>query len=283
MYANNFITKFSEDLSSIIFSTLFFVTDKTTLHAIALDTMENVYLTGSTSDNNFPTTEGTYDRSYDGGPEYGYDGFLAKLNANGTGLIFSTYFGSENDEFVKSMVLDSNKNPMVLLLSSGGFYEVKEFDSNGQNILNSDSVGTGTNEITGFVVDANDYFYLANDFINANEYGIWSDIRVFKYIFEKEPEIVNNEESPASFSVKAPYPNPFNPSTILEYSLTETARVSLTVYSITGQKMATLVDGQRPAGSHRVLFNGANLASGMYFYRLEANAFSKTGKMLLLK
>ena len=77
--------------------------------------------------------------------------------------------------------------------------------------------------------------------------------------------------------------NPFNPATTLDYSIAETSRVTLTIYSVTGQKVATLVDGVMPAGRHSVVFDGSNLASGVYFYRLESPGFAKTGKMLLVK
>ena len=78
-------------------------------------------------------------------------------------------------------------------------------------------------------------------------------------------------------------PNPFNPSTVIGYTLTNPARVELSIYSITGQKVATLVNSHVPAGRHSVTFDGANLASGIYFYRFESAAFNKTGKLMLMK
>ncbi len=79
------------------------------------------------------------------------------------------------------------------------------------------------------------------------------------------------------------YPNPFNPFIHINFLLTHDASVSISVYSINGQKVATLVNGPMPAGMHSVTFNGTKLASGVYFYRFESAGLTKTGKMLLLK
>ena len=78
-------------------------------------------------------------------------------------------------------------------------------------------------------------------------------------------------------------PNPFNPSTVIGFTLTSPSRVELSIYSITGQKVATLVNGNVPAGRHSVTFDGVNLASGIYFYRFESEALNKTGKLMLMK
>lgn len=91
-------------------------------------------------------------------------------------------------------------------------------------------------------------------------------------------------ETPSRFQLSQNYPNPFNPTTIIAYSVPEKANVRLDVYNILGQKVATLVDGIQNPGAYRVDFNGARLASGVYFYRLSAgsNTFL-TRKMILLK
>jgi len=78
-------------------------------------------------------------------------------------------------------------------------------------------------------------------------------------------------------------PNPANPATTISYTLPASARVTLDIYAVTGQKVATLVDRTIPAGRHNVVFNGCNLASGVYFYRLESPGFGKTGKMLMVE
>jgi len=90
---------------------------------------------------------------------------------------------------------------------------------------------------------------------------------------------------PVSFSLNQNYPNPFNPETIISFSLPKAQKVTLTVYNVIGQKIATLVDGKiMGAARHQVSFNGAGLASGVYFYQLTSgNQVLATRKMMLLK
>lgn len=78
-------------------------------------------------------------------------------------------------------------------------------------------------------------------------------------------------------------PNPANPIAAITYSIKNPSPVKLTIYSINGQKVATLVDGPMSAGVHSVKFDGSWCASGVYFYRFESTGLKRTGKMLLLK
>jgi hypothetical protein len=86
-----------------------------------------------------------------------------------------------------------------------------------------------------------------------------------------------------NFSLLQNYPNPFNPSTTIRYALSLRSQVVLTVFNTLGQRIAVLENGMREAGSHAVRFDGRNLASGVYFYRLQAGTFSQTRKLLLSK
>ena len=92
---------------------------------------------------------------------------------------------------------------------------------------------------------------------------------------------------PDAYALSDVYPNPFNPSATIRFALPEAAEVRLVVYDVVGREVARLVEGKRPAGYHVAHFDGARLASGLYLYRLtargEAGAFSKTGRMVLLK
>jgi hypothetical protein len=88
---------------------------------------------------------------------------------------------------------------------------------------------------------------------------------------------------PSAFELKGATPNPFNPVTTIAFTMPQTARVKLAVFDVQGRLVATLIDGMREAGSHQVSFNGSNLASGVYLYRLEAGAYHAVGKMVLMK
>lgn len=78
-------------------------------------------------------------------------------------------------------------------------------------------------------------------------------------------------------------PNPFNPQTTIEYTIPKASRVKLTVMNALGQQVAVLVDEAKPAGTYRAIFSSKESSSGIYFYRLQANQFIETRKMLLLR
>jgi hypothetical protein len=79
------------------------------------------------------------------------------------------------------------------------------------------------------------------------------------------------------------YPNPFNPSTSIQYAIRSRQLVTLKVYDVLGNELVTLVNEEKPAGSYEVRFDARDLASGIYFYRLNAGSFRDTKKMLLLR
>jgi hypothetical protein len=88
---------------------------------------------------------------------------------------------------------------------------------------------------------------------------------------------------PEAYALHQNYPNPFNPSTHIKYSIPENAKVRLQVFNIIGQRVAELVNQEQTKGHYVALFEGNNLASGVYFYRLETKNFTETKKMLLMK
>ena len=79
------------------------------------------------------------------------------------------------------------------------------------------------------------------------------------------------------------YPNPFNPSTTIRYSVPTRSRVVLTVYNTLGQQVASLANGEQEAGFYSAIFEANNLASGVYFYRLQTGNYFETKKLLLLR
>jgi len=105
----------------------------------------------------------------------------------------------------------------------------------------------------------------------------------------KEPTGLSEElfgHVPKDYELKQNYPNPFNPVTSILYGLPERAHVTLEVFSISGQRIATLFDGEQPAGYQKVDWNAVNFSSGMYFYRIMAKGkrnFNRVRKLLLLK
>jgi hypothetical protein len=88
---------------------------------------------------------------------------------------------------------------------------------------------------------------------------------------------------PQAYSLEQNYPNPFNPSTTIEFALSKQSKVTLTVYNVLGQQVATLVSETLGAGRYSARFDASKLSSGTYIYRLTADDFVKTSKMMLIK
>jgi Secretion system C-terminal sorting domain len=90
-------------------------------------------------------------------------------------------------------------------------------------------------------------------------------------------------EAPMRFSLEQNFPNPFNPTTNISFSLSSRSFVSLKVYDLKGREVATVVSEEMSEGNYAKQWNARNLPSGIYFYRLQAGSFKETKKLLLLK
>ena len=124
--------------------------------------------------------------------------------------------------------------------------------------------------------------------------------KVFSFDGKKNIELVNSDDNsiegitgklsnesianiPAEFALGQNYPNPFNPSTTINYDLPSSNFVTLKIYDLVGKEVATLVNEKLDAGRYSATFNGSNLASGMYFYKISAGEFTFVRKMVLIK
>ncbi len=151
--------------------------------------------------------------------------------------------------------------------------------------------------LSGFVQPPTDGFFAPVDYVGAfgdqNWAADWTFLSEAGYLTTagaRTPNVVTSVEEeripnvqPTRFTLSQNYPNPFNPTTNINYDLVTTTQVRLTVYNLRGQKVATLVDGVRPAGSYTVTWDAANLSSGIYIYRLEAGKNAVSRMMTLLK
>jgi hypothetical protein len=88
---------------------------------------------------------------------------------------------------------------------------------------------------------------------------------------------------PSDFSLSQNYPNPFNPETTIEFGLPEDAQVKVTVFNVLGQVVTALVDAEMTAGYHVVTWDASEMSSGVYFYRIQADNFTATKRMVLMK
>ena len=124
-------------------------------------------------------------------------------------------------------------------------------------------------------------------FGNANWTSNWSQFNPKNYEVISVRQI--SSTVPENFDLKQNYPNPFNPVTKLEFEISNPGFVSLKVFDLTGKEVAVLINEILSPGSYETEFNagnsvqGNNFASGVYFYKLEANGFMQTKRMMLLK
>lgn len=203
-------------------------------------------------------------------------------------------------------VMPANKHYNVWLLDNNKSF-VHNVDSS--NIQLSLSYSVLDNPLTNNDPDAN---ILITPLLNGGSYfdhviGVWyydvtgrwylytedgtafvEDLKYIVHVASKPaiPTSIDEENNPAvvsNFELYQNYPNPFNPSTQIKFAITEQSQVSLKVYNILGKEIATLVNDVRGAGIHEVNFDGTGLASGVYFYTLQAGKFSQTNKMILIK
>jgi hypothetical protein len=120
-----------------------------------------------------------------------------------------------------------------------------------------------------------DLIYTA--WINAGSPSMVSGVKINKYPLEKSFELGQN------------YPNPFNPGTMINFKIKERSKISLKIYDIKGEEIATLIDGEMQAGNYNTEFNalknknGNALASGVYFYQMKTNNYMETKKLVLLR
>jgi hypothetical protein len=105
----------------------------------------------------------------------------------------------------------------------------------------------------------------------------------YKFIVENSITDIADNSQPEEFYLSQNYPNPFNPSTKIEFRIADFGFVSLKIYDILGNEVATLVNEEKSAGTYEVEFNARGLSSGVYFYKSNAGNFIQTKKMVLLR
>jgi len=104
--------------------------------------------------------------------------------------------------------------------------------------------------------------------------------------FCNAPVDVENEVdlvTPKEFSLSQNYPNPFNPSTLIKYQLPISSQVTIKVYDVLGDEVATLVNEEKPIGFYEIDFDASRFASGVYLYKIQAGSFVSAKKMILIK
>ena len=139
----------------------------------------------------------------------------------------------------------------------------------------------------GTVNDARLRFWLA-PYDAAGDIYQFDDVRLELLPGPSDGDIAHSPQVPTEFTLAQNFPNPFNPSTTIIYTLPVDAHVTLEVYDVLGQRVAQLVEGNIVAGYHDAVFDASVFSSGMYFYRITAvgvdgKLFSRTERMLFAK
>ncbi len=181
-------------------------------------------------------------------------------------LSYVTEYTIEDSNFNFYIYLEIDDNYLYLALDET-IYCLDISNPTVQNVVSSISL---SNDI-GDLEKNGEYLYVTTydsfDVLRINQNGIGDDLI-------SEPNVIGLHQN---------YPNPFNASTQISYELSVSSEVKLDIYDILGRHIATLEDGTQPAGSHQVVWNADELASGVYFYKLQANDYNDTKRLLLIK
>ena len=180
-----------------------------------------------------------------------------------------------------SFTVESQSNNVILKwststeLNNNGFEVQRKFEEN-------DYATIGFVKGEGTTTNPKEYFYADEDLTNGSYYYRLKQIDFnggYRYSDEVEVDVVNVDE----FDLSQNYPNPFNPSTTIHFIIPANGFVTLKVYDLLGNEVATLVNEEKPAGSYEVEFNANGLSSGMYLYTLQTGSYIETKKMILMK
>ncbi len=212
------------------------------------------------------------------------DDYISDICSNASGIIFA---GTVNMGIFRSLDTGNHWEQInngltdstiycITINSSGSIFcgtasGVFVSTDNGDNWALTNT-GLDNTEVSFLAVDNNDFVFACTP-----EGGVFRSIKPSTAI-ELEANAI-----PYSFKLEQNYPNPFNPKTVISWQLAVSSHVNISIYNILGQKVAILVNKKQPAGMYSIEFDGSNLASGLYFYQINASDFTQTKRMLLIK
>jgi hypothetical protein len=289
-----YIIKFSASGQDILYSSFFGGTAGSLPRDIALDSSGNIYMTGATSSDDFPTVN-----AFQKTQSTGWDGFLSKLSGDGQTIIYSTYFrgvrplANDGDEFL-GLAIDkhgaayvagytlSGDIPMINPYQGvrrgfdGATVLVVKFAPAGNTLEYSTYVGGAISEVArGIAIDDHGNAFVTGataspdfPFVNAVDTTLDTDTTLLfgdedAFVFRLGDDATDVQEPDRSelsqmVTLNQNYPNPFNPSTTIEFELPCREAVHLEVFNVRGQSVRTLVDEIRSAGHCAVEWKGDN-------------------------
>jgi hypothetical protein len=175
------------------------------------------------------------------------------------GAAFDARF--EAGEYIKAVIPDSNAVELVINIETEAYPVTVSWELNPENGIEYSISTQGLGKMGSNTMTLTEGKLRMNAFVSD----------------------MSKIELPTIYSLEPNYPNPFNPTTVIKYSIPEASEVTLSVYDILGREVATLVNEKKEPGYYQVTFNAENLASGIYIYRLVTKNYTKSQKMLLVK
>jgi len=253
-------------------------------YALTVDGAGNVYVTGAITNSGL-----------------NYDYKTIKYNNAGVGQGGPGYNAANNNDEAYALAIDDNGNVYVTGRSynKNGNYDFATIKYNstmiqqwvtryngsanshdGAKAITVD--GSGNVYITGYSTSSNG----TKDYVTIKYLGTGAN-SAFSATTDTErndeSEVNRSETLPSTFHLAQNFPNPFNPTTTIRFETPAASHVKLVIYNLAGELVRTLVDGEIAAGFHHITFDAKGLASGIYFYRLEAGSFTAFRKMILGK
>ncbi len=301
-----FISRVSHDGSILMKSTYIGGSGGDRIHDIALSQDSIIIAVGVTASSDYPHTENAFDTTQNGN----YDCFVTVINNNLSHLLYSSFFGGTDNDI--GMAVARNSYEIIVT----GTTSSTNFPTTMNALQQSYSGGSNDCFVVRISLDNPNHFYStflggssddggediccisiskicaigltssANFPISSSCFDTSSNGQYDCFITQFTIDTTSVQESslhPNSTLLVKNYPNPFNATTTLSYTLPSLSRVDLRLYDLTGREVSTLVQREQRAGTYRVLLDGSRLASGTYFVRLQAGMFSKTEKIVLLK
>lgn len=203
--------------------------------------------------------------------------------------------------FISSFIYGQLNFPQQIIELPNGILALCEFSNPGSGVKIYDSTGTLLSTLSGVTGNRGVYRLPNGNYLTTNSTGVHEIDDTtgalvqtkatgsnFQYISIFDPNFtvsIGNQQNelPGEYKLYDNYPNPFNPTTKIKFSVPKSEFVSLNVYDILGRKVATLVNTKLSSGSYEVTFTADNLSSGVYFYTIQAGEFSDSKIMVLMK
>ena len=208
-----------------------------------------------------------------------------KYNSAGDLIWLRMYNGNNGADRPFNMILDSTGNIYITGQSqlTGSWEDVStiKYDPSGALRWSTSYTSPGNNPDTGLDLALNNSGDL---FVTGRTYPV-GNVQSFVTIKYSQTTGIHQIYGiiPENYNLSQNYPNPFNPSTKIDFQIPENGNVNISLYDISGREIAVLINEVKSAGHYNIQFNGSNLSSGIYFYKISVNDFFATKKMTLIK